>query len=80
MILTIAAWKENLINFAKSGFQVQAIHLDEQFPILLNVLVGELHLLPLLSLHGNVDVHLEKKSNFLFIIHLERGVKIFYQF
>ena len=33
--------------------------LDEQLPILLYVLVGELHLLPLLRLHGNVDVHLK---------------------
>ena len=34
------------------------LNLDEQLPILLYVLVGELHLLPLLRLHGNVDVHL----------------------
>ena len=57
MILTIAAWTEEmLLNWSKSVSQ--SVHLNEQFPILLYVLVGELHLLPLLRLHRNVDVHL----------------------
>ena len=58
MILTIAAWKRNMVKIFHLCFSpVYAVHLDEQFPILLYVLVGELHLLPLLGLHGNVDVH-----------------------
>ena len=58
MILTMAAWKEKMVN----ELVYAAVHLDEQFPILLYVLVGQLHLLPLLGLHRNVDIHLEREE------------------
>ena len=54
----MAAWKEKLVNELVNA----AVHLDEQFPILLYVLMGQLHLLPLLGLHRNVDIHLEREE------------------
>ena len=42
--------------------------LDEELAVLLDVLVGELHLLLLLSLHRNVDVH----AQFLVLVAVEQ--------